>query len=295
MRVLNKPHRVEIMLSIISVFIGILFFPRDVLAWGPVAHIDFSLQLLAGAAALAPTINRLIQKHHADFIYGSLAADSVVGKNFAPELSHCHSWSVAHELLADAQRYGERCEAFIRGYFSHLGADVVAHNHFVPERLVAHYRAKGVGHLYWEARFDQRLLKYDAKVRDAWRDLSKLSFSEHDRFLAERLKPTLFSHRLSTSLYRRSLGVQRKMPWRGTLSRIDSRSKLPLCSSEVERWRVVSVAMAAMALNKPTHDGLRRLDPVGRVALEGALSHRRILRRRHPGWNGNVWAAIRRK
>ncbi len=290
-----KPQRIDTLLSVISVFIGILFFPRDILAWGPVAHIDFSLQLLAGTAALAPTINRLIQKYHADFIYGSLAADSVVGKNFARELSHCHSWIVAQELLVDAQRHGERCEAFIRGYFSHLGADVVAHNHFVPDRLIAHYQARGVGHLYWEARFDQKLLKHDVKVRNAWRDLSKLSFSEHDRFLAMRLKPTLFSHRLSNGLYRRSLGVQRKMPWRGTLNRIDSRSKLPLFPSEVERWRVVSVAMAAMALNNPSQDGLRRLDPVGRVALGNARSHRRILRRRHRRWNGNFSEITRRR
>ncbi|MCP4606964.1 MAG: zinc dependent phospholipase C family protein [Proteobacteria bacterium] len=278
---IRQSHLLGRLQTLFLVIIGFVFFPRDAFAWGPVAHIDFSLQLLAGTAALAPMVGRLLNRHSTGFLYGSLAADSVVGKNFASELSHCHSWTVARKLLSDARQHGERYEVFILGYLSHLAADVVAHNHFIPARLVAHYQSKGVGHLYWEARFDQRLLDGTPEVRDTWQELSRLNHPEYDRFLAERLEPTLFSHRLSTCIYRGSLGIQRRYPWQGTMTRIDAKSKLPLFGKEISRWRRVSVAMAALTLNDPLSEELRLLDPAGRLALDTAMDHRRILRLRH--------------
>jgi hypothetical protein len=263
------------------VLVGIVFFPRDAFAWGPVAHIDFSMQLLAGVMTLTPAIKALIKRYPTDFIYGSLAADSVLGKNLASSLTHCHGWAVALKLLTEAKNTGERYEAFVLGYLNHLGADVVAHNHYVPNRMIAHYRSKGIGHLYWEARFDNKLLATNSKVRDTWNRLSDMRFPEFDLFLANRLEPTLFSNQLSSRIYHRSLGIQRNRPWQGILSRIDARSKLPISSDEVLRWRVVSVAMAAMALNKPWSRELQEHDPTGRHALDSALEHRRMLRRRH--------------
>ncbi|MCP4198007.1 MAG: zinc dependent phospholipase C family protein [Proteobacteria bacterium] len=265
----------------ILLIVGIVFFPRDVFAWGPVAHIDFSMQLLAGVMTLTPAIKALIKRYPTDFIYGSLAADSVLGKNLASSLTHCHGWSVALKLLAEAQNTGERYESFVLGYLNHLGADVVAHNHYVPNRMIAHYRSKGIGHLYWEARFDNKLLLTNSKVRDTWNRLSHMRFPEFDLFLSDRLEPTLFSHQVSSRIYHRSLGIQRNRPWQGILKRIDTRSKLPISSDEVLRWRVVSVAMAAMALNKPWSRELQEHDPTGRHALDNALEHRRMLRRRH--------------
>ncbi len=267
--------------EILLVIVGIVFFPRDVFAWGPVAHIDFSMQLLAGVMALTPAIKALIRRYPTDFMYGSLAADAVLGKNLANSLTHCHGWAVALKLLTEAKTAGERYEAFVLGYLNHLGADVVAHNHYVPDRMIAHYRSKGIGHLYWEARFDNKLLLTNSKVRDTWNHLSEMRFPEFDHFLSQRLEPTLFSHQLSSRIYHRSLGIQRNRPWQGILSHIDARSKLPISSDEVLRWRVVSVAMAAMALNKPWSRELQEHDPTGRRALDNALEHRRMLRRRH--------------
>ncbi len=268
---------------VIPVIVGIILMPRDAFAWGPVAHIDFSMQILAGAVALSPAIKRLLGRRTADFLYGSLAADAVIGKNFAKSAhTHCHSWSVAKKLFKQAKN-GEPAQAFILGYFCHLATDILAHNHFVPDRLVALYQAKGVGHLYWEARFDQKLLEINPGVGETWKYLSARKFEDHDRFLAEQLEPTLFSHEISTHLFKRSLEVQRHRPWQNALRQIDARSKLPISVNEIQRWRTVSLAMAGIALNEPMNTELDKQDPVGRVALENAVSHRRLLRRRSYG------------
>ena len=263
------------------IVLGILLFPTDAFAWGPVAHIDFSLQLLAGAAVIAPAIREFIQCFSKEFIYGSLAADAIVGKNLASERHHCHSWTVARNLLLEAKLEGDERHAFVLGYLSHLAEDVIAHNHFVPHRLVANYRAKGVGHLYWEARFDKRLLTENPGLKDVWEEISTCRFPKHDQFLADRLKPTLFSNFMSTRIYRGSLGVQRRKPWQETLNHIDTRSKIPLGGREISKWRTVSTSLAAQALNDPWSPVLDEFDPTGRDALKNAISHRRLLRRRY--------------
>ena len=263
------------------IIIGIIFFPADAFAWGPVAHIDFSLQILAGGAIVAPAILEFIRCFSTDFIYGCLAADSVVGKNLASDKDHCHSWAVGRELLAQAEKEGPEIQACMYGYFSHLAEDVIAHNHFVPHRLVNNYRAKGVGHLYWEARFDKRLLTEKPELQDVWEEISQRKFPEHDTFLAERIKPTLFSNTMSSRIYRSSLGVQRRRPWQETLSHIDTNSKIPLGGREISRWRQVSTSLAAQALNDSSCPSLDNLDPTGRASIKNAMSHRRLLRRRY--------------
>lgn len=264
----------------LPVLAWLLFFPHEALAWGPAAHLAFSLDILGGAVGAAPAIIGLLRRHRRDFLYGSLAADTVLGKNLARKTAHCHNLSLTRELLSRAEHLGEPYEAFMLGYLGHLAADVIAHNHFVPSQLVAHYRSRGIGHLYWEARFDQKLLAADARSRDALSCIGALRFPQYDRFLAERLEATIFSHSVSTRLFHRSLDVQRRRPWQGAVSRIDQRSKLVLGTAEVARWRTAAVALAALAIDDPWHTDLLGLDPTGRAAIRDAVRHRDLLRRR---------------
>ncbi len=264
-----------------AVIIGIIMFPVDAFAWGPGAHIDFSMQVLSGAVALSPVMRKLLQKYSSEFLYGSLAADAVVGKNRAADHDHCHSWKVGRALLKDAQKAGGRIEAFILGYYSHLAADIVAHNHFVPGRLVACYRARLAGHLYWEVQLDHKLLQDNQTVRATNFEISKLRIKELDKFLFGRIKPTLFSHRVSKEIYHQSLAMQRRKPWQGALRRVDSRSKMPISQGEIERWRTASVAIMALALNDPFSKKLEEMDPTGRSSLHSAMHQRRMLKHKH--------------
>jgi hypothetical protein len=273
----HASRRAALILDAVLVGLGLLLFPLDALAWGPVAHIDFGMQLLGGAAILAPALRRLLARHPLDFIYGALAADAVVGKNLADRADHCHDWSVARGLLADAR--GEHLRAFAYGYLAHLAEDVVAHNHFVPERLVACYRTRGLGHLYWEARCDQKLLAASPRTRAAWRDVSRLRFKEHDAMLAGRLVPTIFSTPVSSRIYKGALGLQLRGPWRAALGRIDANSRATLAKDEMELWRALSVEMARRALSDPESEELSRFDPTGIEALARARAKRRLLRR----------------
>jgi len=262
------------------VTLGIALFPTDALAWGPVAHLDFALQILAGAAVVTPVVKRLIETRSADFLYGSLAADAIVGKNLAKHRDHCHNWDVARGLYGSAARLGKPAEAFALGYIGHLGADVVAHNHIVPRMLITHFRAKGVGHIYWEMRSDEKLFKANPNLAPALKQLTtRKRFREHDKFLAKHLKAPLRWHTLSKEIFRRTANLQGRSPWRRAFGRIERRSKLAFTDAEMQLWRDLAVRGACLAINDPMGTVLDGLDPRGEVLLAKALRRRKALRK----------------
>ena len=259
---------------------ALFLFPAHALAWGPVAHLDFAGQLLAGVLPLAPVLMDLITKHAADFVYGNLAADVILGKNRAQDHDQCHSWAVARKLLVRSRLKGSGAEAFMLGYMAHLGADVVAHNHIVPQMMVIHYRRKGAGHFYWEARADQRLLDLDPGLVEIWKEVMSRRFWDHDAFLADELVPTLFSNKISARLYKQGLQMQRKAVWHRFFRRIDVRSKLLFDQDDLLQWRKLAVVAAHKAIDNPMNTRLDHLDPTGKTALKRAAYWRKALRRK---------------
>jgi hypothetical protein len=264
-----------------SIIIGalILLVPQIALAWGPVVHLDGALTLLDGAIAISPALYLLIKKHAKDFLYGTLAADFVIGKKHAAYHDHCHNWDVARDLLREARRHGAHREAFIYGYLHHLGADVVAHNHIVPEMMVYHFDAMGVGHIYWEARADQRILAVKPEIREVWAALSRYRFPGHDNFLESRVVPTLLSNKISSRFYRSNLTLQQKGMWRNIFKKIDENSKLYFNIDTLLLWTNLAAQSGARAADNPWSRRLDRLDPVGREALTWAEKQRQKLRK----------------
>lgn len=268
------------MLAVDAVLVvtGVLLLPSVALAWGPGAHLDVSSQILSGAAVLTPAVRALLRHFPQDFLYGSLAADHVVGKNLAADHAHCHSWPVALRLFFDSHSQPSR-HAFMLGYIGHLAADIVAHNHFVPKLMVSSYTVKGAGHLYWEARFDHALMMRHQSVFNAWKELEAMRFADHDKFLATRLVSPVFSHGLSRYLFQKSMRIQRHRPWYHTMRSLEARSLHRLGHAEIELWRRATFDMVALALNEPESLLLTSLDPTGKRALAAAFEHRKDLRR----------------
>jgi len=108
----------------------------------------------------------------------------VVGKNFAKELHHCHNWQVALRMLESCEDDRQRALTF--GFLTHLSADIVAPNFFVPYKSVEAFRARTAKHSYWELRWDREVLARPG-VWDTFRRITRRKFPEHDAFLGEQL------------------------------------------------------------------------------------------------------------
>lgn len=155
-----------------------LLLPAEAQAWGPLAHLSFSAQALGNLSVLGLDVQGLLHGHPNDFLYGSLAADIVVGKNLARFLNHCHNWKVGFGVYKQARSGAEK--AFALGFLAHLAADTVAHNYFVPFKTVSSFGRLGTGHGYWELRYDQLI---DPEMWRLARQVSTRAIREHDDLL----------------------------------------------------------------------------------------------------------------
>jgi hypothetical protein len=177
-----RPERLLGTLTLAAIAIAILVVPGEALAWGPLAHLSFSTQALEAIAVAQPSVRHILQDFANEFLYGSLAADIVVGKNMARYLYHCHNWRVGFNVFKHAKAGGE--QAFALGFLSHLAADTVAHNYFVPFKTVAAYHKRNAQHAYWELRFDQRM---DRGLSRVARAVTTRAYRNHDDYLERML------------------------------------------------------------------------------------------------------------
>jgi len=136
----------------VSALALLALLPADAWAWTPGTHILLGEAVLRSATLLPPAIAALLRAYPHDFLYGSIAADTSIAKKYAQFGRHCHAWHVGLEILDRAR--DEPLRAFGYGYLSHLAADAVAHNYFVPHQLAVTSSTTALGHSYWESRFE---------------------------------------------------------------------------------------------------------------------------------------------
>ena len=143
-------------LKFVVFFVGYLvvqiLHPESAFAWGPGVHTAIALGSLDAAAQLLPAIGRTIAAFPIEYLYGSLSADFFIGKGKKKRAGAPHNWEGGFKFLGDAG--DDREVAYALGFLSHLAADVIAHNYFIPN-LISAYPGKGkMGHLFWEVRSD---------------------------------------------------------------------------------------------------------------------------------------------
>jgi hypothetical protein len=134
-------------------FAGIFFWIDQALAWGPAVHTAIALNTLDCAKFLLPSMAGIITAFPIEYMYGSLSADFFIGKGRKKRIvENPHTWDGGFKLLAGVK--DEREASYALGFLSHLAADVIAHNFFIP-KLLSTYPGKGkMGHLFWEVRSD---------------------------------------------------------------------------------------------------------------------------------------------
>ncbi|MBW1779617.1 MAG: zinc dependent phospholipase C family protein [Deltaproteobacteria bacterium] len=122
------------------------------LAWGPGVHTAIALSSLDSASLLLPSIARVITSFPIEYMYGSLSADFFIGKGKKKQKKNPHTWEGGFKFLNEAIE--DRETAYALGFLSHLAADVMAHNFFIPNLLSAYPGRGRMGHLFWEIKSD---------------------------------------------------------------------------------------------------------------------------------------------
>jgi len=128
--------------------------PNDALAWGPGVHLALGNSVLGNLGNLSPLVAALLFRHRNAFLYGCLSADIFIGKGTSFRPGHSHNWVTGFKLLNSAK--DPRVLSYAYGYLTHLAADVVAHNYFVPNTLWTMPSGGKISHVYVEAQADNK-------------------------------------------------------------------------------------------------------------------------------------------
>jgi hypothetical protein len=245
--------------------------PSEAWAWAPGTHILLGEAVLRAADVLLPAgLATLLRAHPYDFLYGSIAADTSFAKRYARVGRHCHHWPVGDEILDRAR--DDRLRAFGYGYLAHLAADVVAHNHFVPHQLAISGAAAGIGHSYWESRFEHH-------TGERWprraREVIELDHNQADAHLDRILSPTLFSTPTNRRIFRGMVRVNDLESWQRIVTLMAARSRISLRDLVVAQHLDLAFEYVVDLLVRGSDAAPRKFDPAGDDALREAKSVRR--------------------
>ena len=259
---------------VLIITVGLLLLPQDALAWGPVTHIVHGSAILANLTSLPPTLQALLEGHPERYLYGCIGADIIQAKAYTRSIAtHCHSWPVAWKLISAARTDGQR--AFAWGYMTHLGADIVSHNHFVPAHLLRSFDGRGTGHAYWEARADAfQQHRYWRRVRAVLEE----DYVDCDRLVERVVQHTLFSFRTNKRIFDSLMALSKLERWQAFIAGLNRRSRYTLRRPMVQRYNAAAIASASDLLINGKKSFTQQQDPTGREILRRTMLLRRRLR-----------------
>jgi hypothetical protein len=244
------------------------------LPWGPGHHLEFAERVLRRRKELLPgDVAQLIGSERKAYLYGNLAADLINFKNYGGAYNHCHRWQIVEEMREHTN--SARGEAFLLGYLSHLAADTIAHNHFVPYHLARFARTKGLGHLYWEMNADRFV------PHERWRIVTELKadarLAELDDMVNRCVPKKALSMRTNKFLFNHVLLVSERERWRHGMARIHPLANVQLTKGFLGLFQDAAVERIRLALHKKGLRELVRVDANGKEAQASAMRMRRGL------------------
>ena len=261
----------RVALASLALLLALALSPDAAWAWTPGTHVFIGEAVMRSLPLLPASIAELLQAFPFDFLYGSIAADTSIAKKYAPAGRHCHSWAVGLDVL-DASRRDEPLRAFAFGYLAHLAADAVAHNFFVPRQLAITSSTSGLGHSYWESRYELHL-GTDAARRA--RELILLDHSRADALLDRVLSPTIFSTSTNRRIFRGMVVAADSESWQRIFGLMLERSRWDLADAQVAGYLRRSYDYVMDFLLRLDRSEPYRYDPSGEERLALAKRLRR--------------------
>lgn len=250
----------------------LVFFPEPAWAFGPATHIFLGRQILDSLYFLPEAMRILLRGHPQSFLYGSVAADISFAKKYVPAGRHSHFWHVGEELLETAGN--DRLRAVALGYLSHLAADTIAHNFFVPRQLMLTSSTKALGHSYWEHRMDAHLGDlYSAIAREV---VMEYDHSEADNLFDRVLSGTIFSFETNRRIFRGMIRIQDNERWQAAFDRVLQGSRWDLAEDTVDDYVSRAFDFVVDYLRRRRHSMPAALDPTGEFNLRLAKKVRRL-------------------
>jgi hypothetical protein len=250
-----------------------MILPESSYAWGPGVHIKLGLDIINSIHKIAPALADIIVNNHYYYLYGSISPDIIIGKKYAKEINHCHNWEVGSYILSKSENDAET--AFAYGYLSHLAADAVAHNYFVPNQIISNFMARTLRHTYWEMRYD-RLMERD--IWEIFKEIPRDVRRESNKKLKKILTTTIFSFSTNKRIFNGIMHINRISRWRSMIESVSDKSQWTLTKKDEKNYYKLTLnSLTDLMQNNETASCLNA-DPNGTDALKVATKIRKDLK-----------------
>lgn len=236
----------------------LVFVSEPAYAWGPGMHFYLADQLLK-MGMVGGAVGTVINEQDRWFFYGSVIADVVIGKGFIDYEQHSHNWQLARDLRDRADTEDE--EAFALGVWTHLAADTVAHNEFVPDQITKDNFPEKLGHAYWEFRAERWI------PEEYWYDLESLiagDFKGHEAMLEETIRDTVMPFPVNWAVIKSHLKISTWRTWRRLSDYYSRLSRHDLTDEEMEPYVETCLERMTHSLSGgEAQERILSLDPTG--------------------------------
>lgn len=247
-----------------------LALPEQALAWGPGVHMVTGNWLLQNLYALPPDVASILMRYPGQYLHGCLSADIFIGKGSKARKGHSHNWESGLALMQQAD--SRRRLAYAYGYLSHLAADIVAHNVYVPGAMDASPGPAKFAHVYLEMQAD-RMLTWD--VTDALSVFREAGSGLSSSLLRQSMHQKALAFWLKKHIFRGSIALGGTRVWRGSLNRMDGMFPLDGRAVILEELLTISTRSIVSILQDPYNSPVLNLDPIGADALALAGARRK--------------------
>lgn len=251
------------------------FVPTDALAWGPGVHLALGNSVLSNLAYLPPLVAGLLSRHNNAFLYGCLSADIFIGKGTNFKIGHSHNWVTGFKLLNSAK--DPRVLSYAYGYLTHLAADVIAHNYYVPNTLWTMPSGGKISHVYVEAQADSR---FQAE-RESALALFRSPNQDTDGMLLSAMERKRLPFLLKKQIVKGSLKVCGLKRWGPSLRLADRLLPWPQSSHQLDEMYALSESLVFDFLADPKGTAAVSFDPIGSKNLRRVREMR--IKRHAPG------------
>lgn len=262
------------MLRLFAFLLFIMVVPETAFAWGAGVHLGIGLRVLAAPEFLPQALQVLFTAYPLDYLYGCIAADITLGKKYTHHLEHCHNWRIGRKILERGKSNGPEAEACAYGYLSHLAADTVAHNYFVPYKLAMTYNTTFHNHAYWEIRADIGVKKETWKIA---RQLAKRNNRHLDKVLSGTLSDTIFSFGTNKQIFNSMMMISRLNRWQKMVGTIATHSRWPFDRAEHDEYMALGL-QATQSILSDEQSPYWNADPTGDRALTASNLIRKNMR-----------------
>jgi hypothetical protein len=256
---------------ILAVF-AVLVLGESAFAWGLMTHVELTESVLTQASVLAAGIGSLLIRYRKDFLLGNLLADVMIGKKLSLRRRHTHHWTGGLRLMENA--HDDQTRAFAYGFLTHLAADTVAHNDFIPQQIIRTGSTISIGHLYWELMADQYTHPATRKkIRKILAEPSEV----HEQLLEDHLYPQMKWYGLNRSIFTNINRLTYGRRFNMAVKLCHELSFFPLQKEEILSYQGRAIDRMIDVLKNGRKSLLLKEDPNGIQALSDIREKRRAM------------------